>query len=515
MSGLNVRQISINRDEKEDQLSIIKIDQIIFWLFLGALTLIPLIIGAKAELFISPLISGTGITSTGYQLDFFTYFKFVLLLVITICALVLFLYKVFFLNYKIKWNNLLFSIVAFIIALSISVVFAEYKSIALWGMFNRHDGALTFISYAILMFVALNITYPKRALNMLVYTLYPFVWINVVIAVLNLYGVNILDNLIFQKFFTIFLMDEMSLSEGSALTGTLNQWNYMSGYSAVMTIIFLTLTVFHGSFKSKVINLLTAIVAFVTILSSISTSGFITLLIMMLLVIVLIFMEKNKKESIIWLACFFIIASISTVVLSKENPKVWNESFGFFVKTNPFENLEGTFNEFNLSNSKVLAADHTIELPTLTDRYYSTGSGRTYIWGKVLNLIKERPITGYGLDTLTYHFPQYDINKRSGMYDENVIIDKPHNLYLGILYGTGLFGFLSFISFIFIYTIKLLNFAFKCKPSPIIWAFFLGWIAFLIQAVFNDSVIGATIVPILAISIIYKISNNQVKEEIT
>ncbi|MER2076573.1 O-antigen ligase family protein [Psychrobacillus psychrotolerans] len=512
MSKYNAGRITVTRDEKEDKVSIERIDRLIFWLFLAALTLIPLVIGAKANLFVSPSISGTGITSTGYQLDFFTYFKFVSLLIITLLSLGIFLYKVLFLNYKIKWDVLSFSIIAFIVSLTLSVIFAEYKSIALWGLYNRYDGAITFISYAVLMFIAIHITYPKNALSKLVYTLYPFVWINVIIALMNLYGVNILQNANFHDIFTLFLIDEMAINEGSVLTGTLNQWNYMSGYSAVMAIIFLTLAIFKGSIKSRVVNLMTAVASFLTILASTSTSGFITLVIMTVLLMILAIVKKNKKKAIVWLGIFIILASSSTGLLSKQNPKVWDESVGFFIKTNPFVKLDGAFLELNFPNYKVEAAESTLELPTLAERYYSAGSGRTYIWVKVLELVKEKPITGYGLDTLTYHFPQNDINKRSGMFDENIIIDKPHNFFINILYGSGLLGFLSLICFVSIYSFKLFKYVIKDKQSPIIWAFILGWGAFLIQGIFNDSVIGATIVPFLSISIIYAISKRNIKE---
>lgn len=515
MSRLNVGRVSIKRDEMEDKKSIEKIDRLLFFIFLVALTLIPLVVGAKAKLFVSPLLSGTGITSTGYQLDFFTYFKLVILFIAALVSLVLFLYKVYFLNYKIKLNFLLFSIVGFIVVLTLSAVFAEYKSIALWGLYNRHDGAITFICYSVLMFIALNITYPQKALNKLVYTLYPFVWINVIIALLNLYGVNILQNQTFQKMFTLFLMDEITISGSSLLTGTLNQWNYMSGYSAVMAIIFLTLAVFYGSMKSKLINLLTAIAAFLTILASISTSGFITLLFMSLLVIAIIFMKENKKKSIIWFASFIILAAISTGILSKHNPKVWAESIGFFTKTNPIVPVEGASHQSIFETEKASAADLELKLPVLPERTISGGSGRIYIWENMMSLIKERPLFGYGLDTLTYHFPQNDINKRDGFWNENTLIDKPHNLYIGILYGTGLLGLIAFMCILFIYTSYLVKYIRKDRQAPIIWAFTFGWGAFLIQAVFNDSVIGATIVPLLAISIVYSISNSRVEEEIS
>lgn len=514
MSRLTTGRISIERDQKEDEISISKIDKFIFLIFLIALTLIPIVIGAKSILFVSPLISGTGVTGTGYQLDFFTYFKFVILVILTIIAFLLFLYKLYFLNYKVKWNFVSWSIIVFLIALVLSAFFADYKSIALWGIYNRHDGAITFICYAILMFIALNITYPQNALKKLVYTLYPFVWINVIISLLNLYGVNILQKSFFQKIFTLFLIDDMTINETSILTGTLNQWNYMSGYSAVMAIVFLTLVVFHGTVKSKLVNLFTAIAAFLTIIASISTSGFITLLFMSLLLLVLIFIKANKKQSLIWFASFIIFAIISTGVLSKHNPQVWTESVGFFTEANPFVQVEESLQKPLFDNNKVSAAEQELKLPVLPERTLSGGSGRIYIWENMIPLIKERPMFGYGLDTLTYHFPQNDINKRDGFMYENVLIDKPHNLYMGILYGTGLLGFIGLLSIIVIYTYKLLIYTYKKSESPIICAFTLGWGAFLIQAIFNDSVIGATIVPLLATSIVYALVNRKVEEEI-
>ena len=467
MSGLKTSKINIVRDEVEDQVSIVKIDKIIFWLFLGSLALIPLAIGAKSKMFISPFISGNGIMMTGYQLDFFTYFKLVFLLFFTIIALGLFLYKIIFLNYKIKSGLVFYLLVIFIAALVLSVVMADYKTIALWGLSNRHDGAMTFICYAVLMIIALNITYPKNALNKLVYSLYPFVWINLLISLLNLYGINILSHQLFQKLFTIFLIDEMSINEGSVLTGTLNQWNYMSGYSSVMTVIFLTLTVFQGPIKFRIANLLTSIAAFSTILASISTSGFVSLIITIFFLLLLIFIKENKKKSLVWFASFGILAIMSTGILSKHNPQVWTESVGFFTEANPFVQVEESFQESLFDKNKVSAADPELRLPVLPERTLSGGSGRIYIWENMIPLIKERPLFGYGLDTLTYHFPQNDINKRDGFMYENVLIDKPHNLYMGILYGTGLLGFIGLLSIIVIYTNKLLIDTYKNSKSPI------------------------------------------------
>ena len=42
-------------------------------------------------------------------------------------------------------------------------MFSPSKTIALYGQYNRTDGALSYICYVLLMFVAMHIEYPKKA----------------------------------------------------------------------------------------------------------------------------------------------------------------------------------------------------------------------------------------------------------------------------------------------------------------------------------------------------------------
>ncbi|MFB5086104.1 O-antigen ligase family protein [Psychrobacillus sp. PGGUH221] len=508
MARLALNKINVDRDILEDEQSVKTVDRWIFYMLVVAIGVIPLIIGMHTSLFVSPLISGTGITQTAYQSDMFTYYKFIVLVTVTIISLVLFLYKLLFLNYQLKKDKVTFSIYAFIFFLLMSVIFAEYKTIALWGMYNRHDGAITYICFSILMFIAINIMYPKKALNIITYALYPFVWINVVIALLTFYGKNILLIDIVQKILTIMDKSGAGFIEGSVVSGTLNQWNYMSGISAILVMIFLALSIFQKNLKFRILNLFTAVAAFATLLVSISSSGFLAFVVMSVIMLIALLLKGPKVKGIIVFLVFLCFVSVPLSMFSERDPRVWDNSMGMFVKQNPFKEVEGAS---SLLNNRAYAADSEFELPTLPERGTSAGSGRVYIWSTMLELIQDKPFVGYGLDTMLFHFPQNELDKRADFLDETVLVDKPHNMYLGILWGTGIFGFLVFVATLLIFTATILKGVYRkiSSTNPYFIALSMGFGAFLIQALFNDSVIGLTIAPLLIGAILYTVQKNE------
>lgn len=393
---------------------------------------------------------------------------------------------------KTKLNYLL---AIFAIAIVISTIASPNISITLAGQYNRSDGAISWLCYIALMFIAMNINYPKNAVNKVLYSLYPFIFINFFIITMNFTGNDLMQKEWIQKIVTVLLPEGASIAEDSQLVGTLNQWNYMSGMFAIMTVMFLAAAIVGKNLLISIINIICATFSIAVMLMSISTSGFLTVLIMVVPILVLIMKAENKIQGIIILGIFLVLSSITLHILSKENPVVWRESIGFFVDKNPYEQEEKISKatngfEIDLLN-KAYASDNTFELPKLPGRSWAPGTGRLYIWEKTLNLFKERPIFGYGLDSLMYNFPHYNIDARAGLFTEHTITDKPHSVYVGILYGTGIIGFIAFLLIVGIIIISSIKILFNRK---IIYLSILsiGSIAFFIQAIFNDSLPGTS-----------------------
>lgn len=146
-------------------------------------------------------------------------------------------------------------------------------------------------------------------------------------------------------------------------------------------------------------------------------------------------------------------------------------------------------------NSRV---DINIDYPETIDFFNGKeklGSVRGYIWSRSIPLLKNNLILGSGPDTFIYQFPQNDLIGKYYAYDNpNIIVDKPHNLYLQIALNNGLIAFLAFLTIVIIYimdSIKLYALKKEYNKTQIFGsATCLGVIGYLFSGIFNDSVIS-------------------------
>ncbi|QFF97981.1 O-antigen ligase family protein [Psychrobacillus glaciei] len=494
------RNVRIKRDEKEDQRSQQRIDKWIFYILITAIIFIPLLIGGHVTEVVSPLIADVDRLISGGQIDFFTFYKFIALVTLTIAAVCLFLYKLFFLNYFLPKRPILWFFTIFLVAVLLSTILSPNKSIALLGQYNRSDGGISYICYILLMFVAMHIKYPKKVIEYVLYSFYPLVIVNFILTTMNFTGHDALTYSLVKNAMTAF-SPEIVIGDNSKLIGTLNHWNYMSGMFALVTVMYLSWIVIDTNKLRRLINLVAALLSFTTMLIGMSSSGFVTFVCITPLVLWIAIRSTNKKMAFISLAIFYVLALPVFHVLSVKDPKVWDESVGFFLPENPYvvelpkDTSLKEINDWHVSKfffSTVFAADAAFTLPELPKNAWGPGTGRIYIWQKTLQLVSERPLFGYGLDTLIYNFPHYDIEAQ-GNLNELTIVDKPHNLYVGIVYGTGIIGLFGFLGIVFnIVWVALKKIFSYNKLSSLTIVLCVTWLAFLFQALFNDSLPGTT-----------------------
>lgn len=123
------------------------------------------------------------------------------------------------------------------------------------------------------------------------------------------------------------------------------------------------------------------------------------------------------------------------------------------------------------------------------------GSARGYIWSRSIPLLKDNLILGKGPDTFVLEFSQNDLIGKYYAYDTpNMIVDKPHNLYLQVALNNGLIALIAFLGIMLIYIVDSLKlYALKKEygTSELFGAAIsLGVIGYLLAGVFNDSVIS-------------------------
>lgn len=470
-------------DEKENAQSRASIDKWIFRLLLFLIGFMPLIVMANVEQVISPLVSNIEVLSSGTKGDLFTHYKALVVVIITAITGAMLLAKVLFMGGTIRKTYLNYVLGVFVVAIVVSTIASPNISIALNGQYNRSDGAISWLCYVALLFIAMNIEYPKNVVKYIMYTMMPFVFINLYIITMNFYGKDLLVNSgSMQKLVSLFLPEGANISEGSALVGTLNQWNYMSGMFAMMTVMYLAWAVTSEKWIDNIVGAVTASAAIIIMFMSISTSGFLTVLVIGTVILVAVLLNKKKVQALVALAIFFLIAAPVFHVLAEKDYRVWTESFGFFTENNPYmEEVTALLNPTNVAH----ASEEVLELPVLPERATAAGSGRTYIWDKTLDLVWNRAILGYGNDTLIYNFPHYSLDARSGMNDENTITDKPHNQFVGVLYGFGIFGLIALVMLAVAAGIAAFKTIIKKAWSEMALA--LTVLAYFSQSMFNDS----------------------------
>ncbi len=475
------------RDVEEDIQSQKSMDKWIFGLLLIVIGFVPLIVMGSIINVQTPLVTNISALMGGEKGDLFTHYKAVVIVVITVLVAILFMAKILFMDGKILKTKLNYAIGAFAVAIVISTIFSPNISIALHGQYNRSDGAISWLCYLALFFVAMNIEYPKKAIQYIVYATIPFVLINFVIITMNFYGKDVLQYSKAQKFFTLFLPEGVSLNEGSVLLGTLNHGNYMSGMFAIITVMFLSKSLIDQKIFDKVLSFIMAILSIFIVFMSLSTSGFLTLVVMMAFLLWIAFKNKKKVIAFIQIITFCAISLAGIHVLAGENSQVWDETLGFFVSTNPYKE-EAMILSQRLFDNRAYASDNSFELPEIAPSGVGAGSGRVYIWTYIMDLIKDRPILGYGLDTLIYNFPHFNKDARANLETEAVIVDKPHNMYVGVLYGTGIVGFIAFIAIIAFTLLNSMKVIISGKERLVVLA--VAVLAFLFQAIFNDTLPG-------------------------
>lgn len=124
------------------------------------------------------------------------------------------------------------------------------------------------------------------------------------------------------------------------------------------------------------------------------------------------------------------------------------------------------------------------------------GSARGYIWSRTIPLLDKCLVTGYGPDTYAFVFPQNDYLAKYYSYDEgfNVIVDKPHNMYLQIFMSSGLIALIAFLWICGFYIVDCIR-LYALKKNYRAEQYFgisimLAVIGYLAAGFFNDSVVS-------------------------
>ncbi|MCR8745462.1 O-antigen ligase family protein [Romboutsia lituseburensis] len=498
------------------QQKIARIDKIIAIIAMFMISIIPLIMYRYDSMVYSPILSGN-VYSTGNKVDIFNYYKSVILNISSFLILGLLIYKTIALKDLIKSNKLNMIILIFAAIILITPLVSDYIDISLLGNSDRHEGAIAWFSYLVVFYALCNIKIEKEQYKYFYWVLIPFIIVNLITSLTNLYGYNLIDNRVVNNIL------------GKGLSGylvtTLYHQNYGSAISAVIFSVSFTYLLLEKNTKIKIALVITTVASFTMLLAMISSGGFVTALIVLPIILVIGIRFRGIKETVLWTIPTVILNAISYMILSKSNEKVYEESFKIIEKINDisgaiipvaiigfilvvfimkFINRKVVFNiaigvvivsmliggvalSNTIENNKQVITENTIY-----QKLNEMSTDRINIWIKTIDLINEKPILGQGLDTYPYVISDKDEDRGISTYGE--FIDKPHNWYLSVAYGSGILGLSAFLA-VLVYVLKGLFDKLSDKiDDKYIYIFGVGFIAYAVQGLSNDSWVGTSII---------------------
>lgn len=123
------------------------------------------------------------------------------------------------------------------------------------------------------------------------------------------------------------------------------------------------------------------------------------------------------------------------------------------------------------------------------------GSARGYIWSRTLPMVKNALFLGNGPDTFAIEFPQNDyIGKIRAYGTSQMLVDKPHNMYLQIAVNTGFVSLLAVLVLCGYYAIQSIKLYIKNLDNSLTClagvGIFLGICGYMATSIANDSVVA-------------------------
>ena len=297
----------------------------------------------------------------------------------------------------------------FALLIIISAATADYKSIALYGSYDRWEGTISLLCYLSLFFVAANTLIQKHYIKYINYALAVVIGINLILAMLKFWGFTIIDNTLVQAIII------PSALKGSSIAGnigsTFENPNYISGLFGPLTVYFFLLTItckYH--IKHIIWYLLLSVASLAIMLSSVSSSGFVAmLLVLTVLTPALLIVRSDRIRIIKKLGIVLFCSTLIFTTMYFSSPTVYDETFG--TVNSIFTYINAPRNEATPKDNKLAETNNNSS--SEFDEGTDISSGRFFIWSRTLDMVWNKPWLGHGAATLAYYFPQNHPDKKS------------------------------------------------------------------------------------------------------
>lgn len=328
----------------------------------------------------------------------------------------------------------------------LATFFAINPLIAVMGSIYRFDGLLTFITYMSVFFIAKN----SKKIPWLMEIVSISGFFAAFLGVLQFYGIDPIPKHLYP-----IVWERIAY-------GTLGNPNFLGSYLVI--VIIAPLYLYFK--KDKKFGLFIYAVMEIALLASRTRGSWIGAFVGILVYLIMHLQYKKKSFSLnkndIKKLLYFVLVTIIVFLIYLITAK----------------------DDF-INRLLLLIGDFKMVLMQ-TDESYKAGSSRVYVWRKSIELIKKKPIFGYGVENMSIAMKMNFKDEIVEIYGKYRNWDKAHNEFLNIAVSTGIPSLIIYISFLW----SSIKKGFKnINKSPLYIPLLASIIGYLVQAQFNIQVV--------------------------
>ncbi len=246
--------------------------------------------------------------------DFFSYYKGIGIIVAAAAALLVLLVRGFY-QEKItfKPTQLYIPLAVYAFFILVSAVFAEHRTVAMYGFPDRYEGMWVLISYLVLMFAAVNLVSEKKHVKIILGALFVSAVIIGVIGVFQYIGHDFFRtdfgrSLILPAEFH-HLKEQLNFHFGAyTIYSTLYNTNFVGSYMAMLLAVSMITFIFSKSKKVKLGLGLVSALMFLNLIGSNSRAGILAAVVTSLVLLVILRRQVLRN----W---YYVLASLFCAVL--------------------------------------------------------------------------------------------------------------------------------------------------------------------------------------------------------
>lgn len=514
--------------------------------------------------------------------DFFTYYKYVVLILAAVSGIFSLLIKKMSNELVMKRTAAYIPLAVYALFIMLSTILSQYKDVATTGFVDRFEGVYALLGYVALAIVTLNLVETEHHLKFVINAL---LISSAIIGLIGLsqflgkdfFGTSIGKSILLPAEYLSSSNDLVFKFEKFRVFSTLYNPNYVGSYTALVFPVCTGIFLYEKNIIKKVLSGILACILLLCLIGSESMAGLVGLAIVIVMLAIFfrrIIIRYIKPVIIVCVSALILLLAVNYLtggsishrlnilgkisvngqalgeayvkdIVLKDNTmkiitdkqsvllQIKNDVLSFYDENNEelvSKQNQGvlTFNDPKYSIYKFQTSDQGLidcfigtktfkiaisetgfklvgvhrKLLEVThperigfEQQESVLTARGFIWSRTIPLLKETIFVGHGPDTFAIYFPQEDIIGKLNAYGtSDMIVDKPHNLYLQMAMNTGIPSMLAFVALLLMYFITSFKLYFKRNITDykdyIGISVFCAICGYCVTGLANDSVVS-------------------------